>query len=50
MLPENIIVKEKLNFNIKGADGYSPLKAISRAKLADMLFSMELSRRLKIRG
>jgi NAD(P)-dependent dehydrogenase (short-subunit alcohol dehydrogenase family) len=42
--------KGQLNFNIKSDNDYSPLKAISRAKLADMLFSMELSRRLNSAG
>jgi NAD(P)-dependent dehydrogenase (short-subunit alcohol dehydrogenase family) len=38
--------KGKLNFNVKGESDYSPDKAVSNAKLADMIFSMELARRL----
>jgi NAD(P)-dependent dehydrogenase (short-subunit alcohol dehydrogenase family) len=39
--------KGEMNFKVKGNGDYSPLKAVSRAKLADMLFSMELSRRMQ---
>jgi NAD(P)-dependent dehydrogenase (short-subunit alcohol dehydrogenase family) len=39
--------KGELNFKVRGENGFSPLKAVSQAKLADMLFSMELSRKLK---
>jgi NAD(P)-dependent dehydrogenase (short-subunit alcohol dehydrogenase family) len=42
--------KGELNLNVHACDHYSPLKAVSRAKLANMLFSAELARRLKDTG